>query len=598
MSEYRAPLEDIRFVLEHVVGLADLAELPGFESADPEVVGGLLEEAGKFMTEVLSPLNRVADVEGARLEDGVVTTPSGFREAYSKFVEAGWGSVGLDEEFGGGGLPRTLAIVIQELVASANMTFGLCPALGEGAMEALRDHGSDELKQAYLPKLVPGEWSATMALTESHAGTDLGAIRSTAEPMDDGSYRLRGTKIFITFGDHDLTENIIHLVLARTPDAPPGVKGISCFIVPKFLVGPDGSLGARNDVKVVSLEHKLGIHGSPTCVMSYGEEAGAVAYLIGEENRGLSYMFTMMNRERLFVACQGLALAERAYQFASEYARERQQGRAIGARPAPGEMSPIIDHADVRRMLLTMRANIEAMRCLLYATAKAADVAAKHPDAAEREKNDALSALLTPVAKVWLSDTGVETTSTAIQVYGGMGYIEESGLPQLYRDARITPIYEGTNGVQALDLVMRKLPMAGGAVVRGFIDEMRNLDSGLSNAGESLAELRGHLAAAVAELSEATEWLLERAESDPAAVVAAATPYARMFGIVSGGYFLARSALAARARLEAGEGVDFARNKLATARFYAGQILPTAAGWLPAIKAGSDSLFEIAADDF
>jgi alkylation response protein AidB-like acyl-CoA dehydrogenase len=369
MSEYRAPLEDIRFVLTHVVGLSELAEFPGFESADPELVAGLLEEAGKFMTEVLSPLNRSADTEGAHLENGVVTTPSGFREAYAKFADAGWGSVGLDADFGGGGLPRTLAIVVQEMVASANMTFGLCPALGEGAMEALRDHGSAELQQAYLPKLVPGEWSATMALTEPHAGTDLGALRTTAERVDDGSYRLRGTKIFITFGDHDLTENIIHLVLARTPDAPPGVKGISCFIVPKFLVGPDGTLGARNDVKVISLERKLGIHGSPTCVMSYGEESGAVAYLIGEENRGLSYMFTMMNRERLFVACQGLAIAERAYQFAAEYARERRQGRAVGSRLAPGEMSPIIDHADVRRMLLTMRATIEAMRCLLYATA-------------------------------------------------------------------------------------------------------------------------------------------------------------------------------------------------------------------------------------
>jgi alkylation response protein AidB-like acyl-CoA dehydrogenase len=598
MTEYRAPLEDIRFVLDDVVGLSDLAELPGFENADPELIGGLLEEAGKFVSEVLSPLNRTADIEGARLEDGVVVTPSGFREAYAKFAEAGWGSVGLDAEFGGGGLPRTLAIVVQEMVASANMTFGLCPALGEGAMEALRDHGSEELQQAYLPKLVPGEWSATMALTEAHAGTDLGALRCSAERQSDGSYRLRGTKIFITFGDHDLTENIIHLVLARTPDAPPGVKGISCFIVPKFLVGPDGSLGARNDVKVISLENKLGIHGSPTCVMSYGEESGAVGYLIGEENRGLAYMFTMMNRERLFVACQGLAIAERAYQFASEYARERQQGRAIDASLPPGEMSPIIDHADVRRMLLTMRSTIEAMRCLLYATAMAADVAAKHPDEKERERKDALSALLTPVAKVWLSDSGVEITSTAIQVYGGMGYVEESGLPQLYRDVRITPIYEGTNGVQALDLVTRKLPMGGGAVVRAFVEEMRGLDSRLSKAGERLADLRGHLAAAVGDLSDATEWLLERSENDPGAVAAAATPYARMFGVVTGGYFLARSALAALARIEAGKGADFEQNKLATARFFAEQILPSAGACLPAVKAGAAPLFAIAADDF
>lgn len=598
MSEYRAPLEDIRFVLEHVVGLSELAEFPGFENADPELVGGLLEEAGKFVSEVLSPLNRTADIEGARLEDGVVVTPSGFREAYAKFVEAGWGSVGLDAEFGGGGLPRTLAIVVQEMVASANMTFGLCPALGEGAMEALRDHGSEELQQAYLPKLVPGQWSATMALTEAHAGTDLGSLRCSAVRMDDGSYRLSGTKIFITFGDHDLTENIIHLVLARTPDAPPGVKGISCFIVPKFLVGPDGSLGARNDVKAISLEHKLGIHGSPTCVMSYGEESGAIGYLIGEENRGLAYMFTMMNRERLFVACQGLAIAERAYQFASEYARERQQGRAVGARLAPGEMSPIIDHADVRRMLLTMRATIEAMRCLLYATAKATDVAAKHPDSEEREKNEALSALLTPVAKVWLTDSGVEITSSAIQVYGGMGYVEETGLPQLYRDVRITPIYEGTNGVQALDLVTRKLPMADGGVVRGYIDEMRKLDAEMSEEGAVFADLRARLTSAIDDLSEATEWLLARHGDDPAAVSAAASPYAQMFGVVAGGYYLARSALAAQRRIEAGQGAAFEANKLATAQFFAEQILPSASARLPAVKAGAAPLFAIAAEDF
>jgi len=598
MGEYRAPLEDIGFVLEHIVGLADLAALPGFESADPELVAGLLEEAGKFMSEVLSPLNRTADLEGATLADGVVTTPAGFREAYAKFAEAGWGSVGLDAEYGGGGLPRTLAIVVQEMVASANMTFGLCPALGEGAIEALGDHGSDVLKQTYLPKLVPGEWSATMALTEPHAGTDLGALRCSAERQADGSYRLRGTKIFITFGDHDLTDNIIHLVLARTTDAPPGVKGISCFIVPKFLVGPDGAIGARNDVHVVSLEHKLGIHGSPTCVLQFGESEGAVGYLIGEENRGLQYMFTMMNRERLFVACQGLAIAERAYQLASEYARERRQGRAVGARLAPGEMSPIIEHADIRRMLLTMRSTIEGMRCLLYATAQAADFAANHPDASVREKHAALAALLTPVAKVWLTDSGVEITSLAIQIHGGMGYVEETGVPQLFRDARITPIYEGTNGVQAIDLVTRKLPMSGGAVVRGLIGEMRDLDAALAEAGESFADLRRQLADAVASFEEATEWLLARFEADPLAITAGATPYAQMFGGVIGGYYLARSALAAQALLDGGEPSSFAANKIATARFYAAQILPLAQARSAAVTAGGDPLFAIAAEDF
>lgn len=596
MSEYKAPLDDMRFVLEEIVGLAELAALPGCESAEPDLVAGLLEEAGKFMGEVLSPLNRSGDRQGVRFEDGEVITPDGFKEAYAKFTAAGWGAVGLDEVFGGGGLPRTLAVVVQEMVASANMTFGLCPALGEGAMEALRDHGSEELQRTYLSKLVPGEWSATMALTEPQAGTDLGALRCTAEPAGDGSYRLRGTKIFITFGDHDLTENVIHLVLARTPDAPAGVRGISCFIVPKFLVGPDAEIGARNDVKVVSLEHKLGIHGSPTCVLNFGDEAGAVGYLIGEENRGLEYMFTMMNRERIFVACQGLAIAERAYQAAVEYARERRQGRAAGASLAPGESSPIIEHADVRRMLLTMKATIEAMRCLLYVTAAAADRADHHPDAVEREKSDKLDALLTPIAKVWLTDSGVEITSTAMQVFGGMGYVEETGMPQYYRDARITPIYEGTNGVQALDLVTRKLPMDGGAVVRGYLDEMRALDAELAEAGEELASVRENLATAVEQLSTATEWLLERAADDALAVTSAATPYAQMFGIVIGGYYLARSAVAAR-RPSASSNV-VAAHKLVTARFYAEQILPGAAARLPAVTAGPESLFALSAEAF
>jgi len=596
MGEYKAPLDHMRFVLEQIVGLTELAALPGCESAEPDLVAGLLEEAGKFMGEVLSPLNRTGDQQGSRLEDGVVVTPDGFKEAYAQFTAAGWGSVGLDERFGGGGLPRTLAIVVQEMVASANMTFGLCPSLGEGAMEALRDHGSEELQQTYLSKLVPGEWSATMALTEPQAGTDLGALRCAAEPASDGSYRLRGTKIFITFGDHDMTENVVHLVLARTPDAPAGVRGISCFIVPKFLVGPEGSIGERNDVKVVSLEHKLGIHGSPTCVLAFGENAGAVGYLIGEENRGLEYMFTMMNRERVFVACQGLAIAERAYQAAVEYARERRQGRAVGASLPPGESSPIIEHADVRRMLITMKATIEAMRCLLYITAAAADRAAYHPDPAEREASDKLDALLTPIAKVWLTDSGVEITSTALQVFGGMGYVEETGMPQYYRDARIAPIYEGTNGVQALDLVMRKLPMDGGAVVRGYLDEMRALDTELAEAGKELASIRENLAAAVEQLATATEWLLECAAHDALAVTAAATPYAQMFGIVIGGYYLARSAVAARRLLASGD--TAAADKLVTARFYAEQILPGAAARLPAVTAGSESLFALGADAF
>jgi alkylation response protein AidB-like acyl-CoA dehydrogenase len=598
MSEYRAPLEDIRFVLEHVVGLSDLAALPGYENAEPEVIAGLLEEAGKFMSEVLSPLNRVGDLQGSRLEAGEVVTPDGFREAYEKLTEAGWGSVGLDEEYGGGGLPYTVATAVQEMIQSANMALGMCPALREGAIEALTHHGSDELKQTFLPKLVQGEWGATMDLTEPQAGTDLAALRCSAEPAGDGTYRIKGTKIFITYGDHDMVDNIIHLVLARTPDAPPGLRGISCFIVPKRLVGPDGALGVRNDVRAVSLEHKLGIHASPTCVLNFGDEGGAVGYLIGEENRGLRYMFTMMNHERIFVGCQGLAIAERAYQLAAEYARERRQGRAIGSAAAPGESSPIVEHADVRRMLLTMKSTVEAMRCLLYDTARADDLANRHPDPRAREEAAARLALLTPVVKTWLSESGVEVTSAAIQVHGGMGYVEEAGVAQLYRDVRVTPIYEGTSGVQALDLVTRKLPMEGGAVVHGYFDEMRALDGELAGAGEAFAGIRVNLAAAVETLSAATDWLLQHGENDPRAVAAGATPYLQMFGVVAGGYYLARSALAARRLIEAGENDVFPTNKLVTARFFADQILPQAAARLPAVTAGAERLFEIDAEHF
>jgi alkylation response protein AidB-like acyl-CoA dehydrogenase len=474
----------------------------------------------------------------------------------------------------------------------------MCSALREGAIEALTHHGSDELKQTFLPKLVLGEWGATMDLTESQAGTDLGALRCTAEPAGDGTYRIKGTKIFITYGDHDMVENIIHLVLARTPGAPAGVRGISCFIVPKLLVGPDGTLGARNDVKVVSLEHKLGIHASPTCVLNFGDEDGAVGYLVGEENCGLRYMFTMMNHERVFVGCQGLAVAERAYQQAAEYARERRQGRAIGSTAAPGESSPIVEHADVRRMLLTMKSTVEGMRCLLYVTARADDVANRHPDARERAESAARLALLTPVVKTWLSESGVDVTSTAIQVYGGMGYVEEAGIAQLYRDVRITPIYEGTSGVQALDLVTRKLPMQEGAVVRGYLDEIRALGGELADAGEAFAGIRANLAAAVETLSTATDWILKHGGDDPQAVAAAATPYLEMFGVVTCGYHLARSALTARRLIEARGDDVFLANKLVTARFYAEQILPQAAARLPAVTAGAERLFEIDAEGF
>jgi alkylation response protein AidB-like acyl-CoA dehydrogenase len=590
MSEYAAPLEEMIFALEHIADLGRLNALPGYEDADPALVRDLLEQAGRFMTDVMSPLNAVGDREGARLQDGAVHMPEGFREAYQQYVKAGWGAVAFDPEYGGGGLPYTVAVVITEMLASANMSFGLCPALGEGAIEALAHHGSEALKRTYLSRLVSGEWSATMDLTEPQAGSDLGAIRTQAVPQSDGSYRISGTKIFITFGDHDLTENVIHLVLARTPGAPAGSRGISCFIVPKFLVRPDGGLAERNDLSVVSLEHKLGIHASPTCVMSYGERGGATGFLIGEENQGLRYMFTMMNRERIFVGTQGLGIAERAYQRALAYARERRQGRAIGLEPSGGEMSPIIDHADVRRMLFTMKSQIDAMRCLLYSTAAAADISARHPGDDERALASERLALLTPVVKAWLSDAAVEIASLGIQIHGGVGYVEETGAAQHLRDARIAPIYEGTNGIQALDLVMRKLPMQDGAVVRRFLEEMRAADAELT--GADLDDIRAGLAEGVGTLARATDWLLERIRTDPRDVAAAAGPYLRLFGCVVGAYYVARSACVARRRAAETEDGRFLAAKIGSARFYIGQLLPQATGLLPAICAGASPLFD------
>ncbi|MFM8483985.1 MAG: acyl-CoA dehydrogenase family protein, partial [Actinomycetota bacterium] len=456
MTDYRAPLADIDFVLNRVCGLDRILALPGFIEADSSMVRDLLGEAARFMEEKLAPLNKSGDSFGVRLNaDGSVTTAPGFVEAYRAYVEAGWGAVPFDPGFGGGGFPWMVSIAIQEIMTAANMAFSMCPLLTQGAIDAIAHHGSDEQKMTYLPKMVTGEWSGTMNLTEPDAGSDVGAVRTRAARNPDGSYRITGTKIYISFGEHDMAENIIHLVLARTPDAPPGTKGISCFIVPKFLLDANGRPGRRNDITCVSVEHKLGIHASPTCVLSYGDDGGAIGYLIGEENRGMQYMFTMMNQARLSVGLQGLAVGDRAYQQALQYARDRRQGRAPGA-PA-GESSPIIDHPDVKRMLLTMKTTLEALRCLTYWNAACLDVAKNHPDALERESAADLAALLTPLSKGWGTDMGVELTGLAIQIHGGMGFVEETGVAQHYRDARITTIYEGTNGIQAIDLVGRKL---------------------------------------------------------------------------------------------------------------------------------------------
>ena len=547
---YDAPLRDIRFVLEHVVDLAALAKLPSFAHADPDTVHGVLEEAARFVEEVVAPTNRTGDVEGSVLEpDGTVRTPTGFVDAYRRYVEAGWNGVPFDPDFGGGGFPWVVGLALQEMLASANMALSMCPMLSQGAVHLLASHGTEAQRETYLRKLVSGEWTGTMELTEPQAGSDVGLLRTKAEPADDGTWRVTGTKIFITFGDHDLTDNIVHLVLARAPGAPPGTKGISLFLVPKVLED-----GTRNAVRAVSLEHKMGIRASPTCVLSY---EGAVGELIGEVHGGMRAMFTMMNNVRLGVGLEGLALAERAHQAAVAYASARRQGRTPGAT----ETSLIVEHPDVRRMLLTSKASIEAMRALLYVVAESYDLAREHPDESVRDAARDRMQLLTPVAKAWSTDLGVEVTSTALQVHGGMGYIEETGVAQHFRDARIPPIYEGTNGIQAIDLVLRKLPLRGGGPVRRHLDEM----------GELLPD-------AVAPLREATEWLLGAA---PADALAGATPYQRMFGIVTGGWLLARSALADD---------PVAAEKAVTARFWEATQLPQAAGLLGAVTAGAGVL--------
>ena len=592
MPDYVAPLADMRFVLDNIVDVAALAELPGFEHADPETVHGILEESGRFFSAEFAPLNRVGDTQHSRrAEDGSVTTPDGFARAYARYVTAGWAGVPFPAEYGGGGFPWLAAIAMQEMMTAANMAFSLCPLLTQGAIDMLLHYGSEEQREVYLPKMVSGEWTGTMNLTEPQAGSDVGALTTKAVPADDGTWRITGQKIFITYGEHDLADNIVHLVLARVPDAPPGTKGISCFIVPKFLVTEDGSPGERNSVECVSIEQKMGINASPTCVMAYD---GAVGHLIGEPNQGMRYMFKMMNNARLSVGVEGLSLGERAYQQAVEYATERRQGRAPGA-PA-GETSAIVDHPDVRRMLLTMRSQIEALRCLAYLNAESLDLAARHPDEAVRTARQELADLLTPITKGWGTDLGVELTSLAVQVHGGMGYIEETGVAQHYRDARIAPIYEGTNGIQAMDLVGRKLPMRAGGAVADYLAGIDATAAELSGAGDAdLATVGKHLADAHAALRQATDWLLANAPADPNNSLAGATPYLRMFGIVTGGWLLARSAVAARRELDAGGGDEaFLRQKVVTARFYAEQLLPQAAGLVPSVTAGPADLLAAA----
>jgi alkylation response protein AidB-like acyl-CoA dehydrogenase len=600
VTDYRPPNDDIYFALDHLVDLDELCQLEPFKELDPDTIKGVIEEYGRFMADVVAPLNPVGDKQGSTFhpEDNSVTTPDGFKAAYDDYVKGEWAGVQIPAEYGGGGFPWLIGMVLQEVMGTANMAFSMAPLLTQGAIDMLLQHGSEEQREIYLRRMVTGHWTGTMNLTEPQAGSDVGALTTRAARQDDGTYRITGQKIFISFGEHDLAENIIHLVLARTPDSPPGTKGISCFIVPKYLVNDDGSLGERNDVKCLSIEHKMGINASPTCVMGFGEDGdGAIGYLIGEEHRGMSYMFTMMNNARLSVGIQGLALGERSYQAAVEYARERLQGRAIDA--PKGAQSPIIEHPDVRRMLMTMKAYIDAMRALVYVVSEAIDLSQHHIDPDIREAKSDLLDLLVPITKAWCTDMGNEVTSIGIQVHGGMGFIEETGVAQHFRDARITTIYEGTNGIQGMDLVGRKLPLKGGAVVRDFLGMMAALDPALVRAGEELESIHVAFAEAVNTLVEATTWFFETGMNSPTDALGAATPYLRMFGTVTGGWLLARGALAAHRDLEAGIGDEAQlRAKIATARFYAENLLPSVKGLLAPVQSGSRDLFALAPSDF
>lgn len=597
MADYIAPFDDIRFVLSHIAGLGDLSSYEGFEHAETDMAFGVLEECARFMQDKVAPLNRIGDEQTSVWhQDNTVTTPDGFIGAYNDYVEAGWGGVALPEAYGGGGFPWLVGIAMQEMMTASNEAFSMAPLLTQGAIDAILTHSDEIQKETYLPKMVTGEWAGTMNLSEPQAGSDVGAVRTKAEKQDDGSYKITGTKIWISWGEHDMSDNIIHLVLARTPEAPPGTKGISMFIVPKFLVNDDGSLGDKNGVVCQSIEHKLGIKASPTCVLDYDEATG---FLVGEENRGMSYMFTMMNNARLSVGLQGLAVGDRAYQDARQYAQERLQGRAIGAEP--GEQSPIIDHPDVRRMLLTMKSQLEALRAVVYRTAQGIDIAHKDTDEHTRTTAQERVDLLIPICKGWGTDLGVEITSTAIQVFGGMGYVEETGVAQHFRDARIAPIYEGTNGIQAMDLVGRKLPMRGGGVVKDFLADVGQTVERVRAAGDDYAVIADELETALSALNESTDWIMANGLEDVRNALAGATPYLRQFGIVTGGWLLAESALEAKALLDGDGGgfdTEFLEAKYTTTRFYATQILPQAAGMVGAVTAGFDDLMELAPSQF
>ncbi len=594
MTDYNAPLEEINFVLETVGGLKEWQAMNGFEEASEDLVAAILEEAGKYTSDMVAPTNGPCDLFGAKLSGDVVTVSPTLEPVHKAFVEGGWNTLSLNPEYGGQGLPETLAIAFTEMLTSANMAYSLHSILSSGATAAINAHASDELKETYLHKMVSGEWSGSMNLTEPSAGSDVGALKSKAEPQSDSSYLIKGQKIFITWGEHELSENIVHLVLARTPDAPAGTRGISMFIVPKYHVKDDGSLGERNDVKCVSLEHKLGIHSSPTCVMSFGDNDSCVGYLVGQENKGMSNMFTMMNHARICVGLQGVSIAERAYQNSVSYALDRVQSAELGAKDRSSVA--IINHPDVRRMLMTMRAHTEAARAIIYRNVWAIDRGHKSDDKETRRLANGEAELLTPLSKAYSTDIGCEVASLAVQVHGGMGFIEETGVAQHYRDIRIAPIYEGTNGIQALDLVGRKLNMDGGEHWKILIKEMRDFASGLDRA---MASQKDTLITSIDALEEASKILFSNGIEGIRDTASAATPYQRLFASVVGAYLLSKQAVVAERRLAGDEGnPTFLRAKITTARFYVEQILPTAIALLEPIKAGADSLFEIEDDGF
>ena len=591
---YKAPVKDIVFGYEVIDSYNVLNKISEFSDFSEDIVIPTMEECAKFSEEVLAPINAIGDQQGASIENGNVTMPDEFVDAYKKFIEAGWASISLPEEIGGGGMPITLSGGTLEILSTANLAFGLAPGLSAGAISAINFHGNQEQKDKFLPKLVSGQWTGTMNLSEPQSGSDLGTITTKAEKQDDGTYKVTGTKVWITFGEHNMTENIIHLVLAKVPGSPEGTKGISMFIVPKVMVNDDGSLGDNNNVSCISIEEKLGIHASPTCVMEYD---GSVGYLVGEENRGLNYMFTMMNEARVWVGGQGLACASGALQGASQYARDRVQGRPVGMSKEDAKKSTIIDHADVRRMLITIKSYVDAMRYLMYDNQLMLDLE-YFAEGELKEFGEERCGILTPITKAWISDLGVELSSIAIQVYGGMGYVEETGVAQYLRDSRIAPIYEGTNGIQALDLMFRKLPLDNGQAMQRLLADVNKVIDEMNEGGEVLSDMAQKLKVEVDRLSEVTLWLGSKMlEGELVDASAGATPYLKMFGQVLGGYYMGKAAILATKKLEE-TGDEYYNEKITLSKFYIEQLLPLASGYASSVTAGKDDLFNIKAESF